>query len=212
VKRTGESVQDFRTFLLKLPAFTSDHSDKLLLGVKAEMKEANTINKLFDLIGEEYTSFLNCDIFQSILEKYCTGLDCEDLKYPEYLKAYIDKHKIAEFCSVNPQLANWTKNSKKLCLKFDIDETSKVSKVLDLKPRIAEILDVTPGALQVFSIEEGCVVLTLLIPTFVADVIFPEGKELTMKQRNAFQALSVLWIKCDNFRLEILPHRLNGRK
>lgn len=46
VKATGVSVQDFRTYLLKLPAFVVN----LLSGVKAEMKKADMINEIFDLI------------------------------------------------------------------------------------------------------------------------------------------------------------------
>jgi hypothetical protein len=203
VKESGVSVEDFRTYLLKLPAFASDHHDTLLSGVRAEMKKADTINKLFDLIGEEYTSFLNYDIFQSILNKYCKGVDCEDLKYPEHLKAYVDEHNVAEFCSVNPQLAKTSTTSEKLHFKFDIEKTCRVGKVFDLKPKIAKLLGVIPSALQLFSVEDGCIIVTYLIPAFVAENIFAEDGDMTVEQWTAFQALSVQWVKRGDSMLKV---------
>ena len=60
------TAEDLRTYLLKLPAFAcsgDDQENMLLSGVKAESKEADTINKIFDLIGEEHTSYLNYDVY-----------------------------------------------------------------------------------------------------------------------------------------------------
>ena len=202
VKTTGVTVEDFRTYLLKLPAFTSNQQDMLLSGVKTEMKKANTINVIFDLIGEEYTSFLNCDIFLSILDKYCSGMDNNELKYPEYLRAHIDQHKINEFVSVNPELAKITEGDKKLKFKFDIEQTSKVAKVVDLKSEIAAILGVTPSALRLLSIGDGCVIAVFLTPAFVADTIFP----LTTQQMSSFCSISVMWIECGDNIVKILSN------
>ena len=138
VKATGVSVEDFRTYLLKLPAFANDQQVKVLSGVEPEMKEADTINKIFDLLDEKYASFLNYDIFQSIQDTFCRGIDSEDLKYSEHLKAYVNEHKISELCSVDSQLAKFNDTDEKLQFKFDIEMmSSKVAKVLDIKKRIA---------------------------------------------------------------------------
>ena len=203
VKATGVSVEDFRTYLLKLPAFTKNQQDTLLSGVKDKMKNACTINEIFDLIGEEYTSFLNCDIFLSILNQYCSGVDNNDLKYPEHLKAYIDQHTINEFISVNRELEKITDKDEKLKFKFDIEQTSKVAKVLDLKSNIAAILGVTPSALRLFSIEEGCLIVTFLTPAFVADKIFSAGGILATKQMDELRANSVMWVKFRDYRIKV---------
>jgi hypothetical protein len=202
VKESGVSVENFRTWLLQLPAFASDHHDTLLSGVRAEMRKADTINKLFDLIGEGYTSFLNYGILDSILSKYCKDVDCEDLKYPEHLEAYINEHNVTEFGLVHPQLVKISTTSEKLCFKFDIEKTRKIGKVLELGPQIAKILKVLPSALQLFSVEEGCIIVTYLIPVFVAEKVFTEGK-MTMEQWAAFRALSVQWVKRGDSMLEI---------
>ena len=203
VKATGVSVEDFRTYLLKLPAFTNNQQDKLLSGVKDDMKKACTINEIFDLIGEEYTSFLNYDIFLSILNQYCSGVNNNALNYPEHLKAYIDQHKINEFIRVNPELAKITDTDEKFKFKFDIEETSKVAKVLDLKSKIAAILGITPSALRLFSIKKGCLIVTFLTPAFVADKIFSAGGILATKQIHELRVNSVLWVKCGDYRIKV---------
>ena len=204
VKATGVSVEDFRTFLVKLPAFANDQQEKLLSAATAEMKEANTINKIFDLIDEKYASFLNYDIFQSIQNTFCRGLDSEDLNYSKHLKAYVNEHKISEFCSVNSQLAKFNDTDEKLRFKFDFEMvTSKVAKVLDLKKRIADILGVTPSTLRLLSVEEGCLIVTFLTTAFVADAILPADGELTTKQTEDFRAISVMWLECGGHRVEI---------
>ena len=171
--------------------------------MKDGMKNASTINGIFDLIGDEYTSFLNCDIFLSILNKYCSGVDNDTLNYPEHLKFYIDQHKINEFIRVNPKLAKINDTDEKLKFKFDIEQTSKVAKVFDLKHKIAAILGVTPSTLRLFSIEEGCLLVTFLTPAFVADKIFSAGGILPTKQIDELRVNSVMWVKCGDYRIEV---------
>lgn len=142
---------------------------------------------------------MNYEIFQSIQDKYCSDVDCEDFKYPGRLQAYIKKHEVKEFFDINPQLEKFTKASRKLKLKIDIGLTSKVAKVVDLKSSLAALLDLTPSALRLFSIEEGCVVVTFFIPAFVADVVFPANNNFSTKYEEGFRRLSILRLICGNF-------------
>ena len=207
VKEKGVTVEHLRTYLLKLPAFTGCSDDKqenvLLSDVKNQLKDADTIHKIFDLIGEERTSFLNYDVFKFILEKYCSDVKHEDLKYPEHLKAYVDQHSIKEFFEINPSLEKCTASCKKLQFKLDIEPTCKIAKIIDLESAIASILGLRPSALHLIGVAEGCVVVTFLIPAFVADVLFPADKKMTAEEARRFEALSVLWIRCGAYREEI---------
>ena len=72
-------------------------------------------------------------------------------------------------------------------------------KLLDLQDRISDILDVLPGALRLVSVEEGCVVVTFLIPTKLAQIIFTSEMEFTAEE---FQKHSVLWLECNHCRFE----------
>jgi hypothetical protein len=205
VVERGVSAERLRTFLLKMPAFSSDKDSQrgaLLSGVKDKLEEADTIYRIFDLLGDECASFLNYDIYQSIQDKYCSDIDCEDFKYPERLKAYIDKHNVIEFFDINPKLEVFTQASKKLKLKFEIELTSKMARVVSLKSSIAALLGLRPSALRLFSIEEGCVVVTFLVPTFAADYIFPPGKNMNFGLAEDLQHLSVLRLTCGDFEMD----------
>lgn len=193
VIQKGITVEDFRLYLLNLPALECDDDNekhKLLSGVKAKIWDASTIHNIFSLLSLECASFLNYDIFQSILDDYKIPVQNSDaLKYPEHLKAYLHKHKLSEFVEINPRLEKFTgDDSKRLILKFKITLPSRVTRVLDLKKTIAKILRLKPSALQLVGIEEGCVIVTFLIPSFLAN--------FTAEQIQEFQASSVLWFKC----------------
>ena len=88
------------------------------------------------------------------------------------------------------------KLEKATTVKFDIAMTCSLAKLQDYTLNIADILGLRPFALRLLSIEEGCVVITLLIPAPVADVIFSSNKIFTTEERKQFQGLSILWLKC----------------
>ena len=199
------SVTSLRTFVLQLPAFASDQESKrqgrLLSEVEEKLEAVDSVDKIVNLIGRECASFLNYGIFKSIMDKYCGDLDCDEFNYPTHLKDYVDRHNVKEFFDVNPQLEKFTKNSKKLKLKMDIELTCKVARIVDLKYSLGAILGLRPSALRLYSVEEGCVIVTFLIPAFVKDAIF---KKITDKQKKDIQALSVLWMECDEYRVNFV--------
>ena len=88
--------------------------------------------------------------------------------------------------------------SKELILKYDIENTCRLAKIDTLKKFIAKIMDdLNPSALQIVDIEDGCVILTFLIPASVADAIFTPTKVFTQQQEEEFQSASILWLKCN---------------
>ena len=153
-------------------------------------------------ILSKYASFLDYDIFQALLEKFCTEEDRKDpdLKYSEYLNAYIDKLKISEFISINPKLKDLCATSvKKFNLKFDIEESCYFSRIIDLTFCVASIFHCMPSQIGIVTVEKGCVDVTFQVPVTVADATFTEDAlQLTMKQIEEFQALPVAWLKYNN--------------
>ncbi len=83
----------------------------------------------------------------------------------------------------------------KMILKVDMKLLTRLSKLCELKRPIAKILNVNPSTLYLCGIEEGCVMVTYLIPVAVADVIFCKGKKFTKKEKREFRYLSVKWLK-----------------
>ena len=72
---------------------------------------------------------------------------------------------------------------------------------MKLKAKISDILGIQASTLRLLSIEEGCVVVKLLIPTSVAHYLFPEDRKFSAQQEEEFQDLSTQWLKCCSFYL-----------
>ncbi len=194
IEEKGVSPEALQSFLLSLPATSQSQNMLTLLSDKEqELEKCTTVTAIFSFLTTKCTSFLNYDIFESILERYNIS---DDQQYSDHLKVYIKKHKISEFAKINPLLKS-KKGSKELILKFNINNTCRLAKVHELKTLIAEILDLRPSALEIVDIKDGCVVVTFLIPTSVADAIFTPNTVFTSQQEDKLQAASVLWLKCN---------------
>ena len=187
-------------YLLSLSAFSENYDGQqlaLMTDNKEELEKCRTINCIFNCLTMKCASFLNCDIFQKIQENYEVGEEQEKLKYRDHLKAYVEKHKISEFMKINPLLK--PKNgSKELTLKYNVKNTCRLARIVDLKFFIAKILKIHPSTLQIIDIEDGCVIVTFLVPGFVADTIFTPDTVFTQQQEDEFQAASILWLRCNN--------------
>ena len=194
------SIEELQTFLSRLPALEDSDDFKSL------SREAVTIHAMIDLIGDKFASFLYYDIFQSILDKYCSDAEkCSDvLKYSVHLKDYINQHSIEEFILINPTLKKFISDSKEVHLKIDIKKTSKIAEVVEFERTIANILDIKQSMLHLYKIEDGCIILTFHIPTAVAEKVFNAG--LTEKQIKRLQHSPVLWLKCGDYKINPTEH------
>ena len=215
VTDTGVTVKKFRNYILNLSPYGAGYiyygaeKPKLLDHVKAEIKMADSIIDIFQVLTTECCSFMNVGILQSIMTKYKIGQNSDSLRYFDHLKCYLENHKISEFIMINPKLDRF-KNSDTLILKFDTDLSSSITKVLDLKSAIANILGLeSTAALHLLSIKEGCVVVTFSILSTVAESVFARG--LTAKQEADIRALSVLWLECGDYKLEEIPHNADNK-
>ena len=200
LEATRITAEDFSLDLLSVSAFNHSQQQLTLLSIhEIELRRAVSINAIFRILVTEYASFLNYKIFEHIVKEYELDNGREEFKYPEHLKDYIKKHKISEFTNINPLKKEINANSTKMVLKIDIDSTSRLAKLVKLKSSIAGILRLNPTAIQLYDIKDGCVVATFLIPTPVAKLTFNADTVLTEEQEKKFQALNVLWLKCNEF-------------
>ena len=191
--------------LMNISAF--NHTEKkrtLLFSQNTELNEAETITKIFKLLSTDYASFVSFEIFQKIIHKYQLDDGQEEFKYPEYLETYVKKHRISEFVKINPLLIKFTDASKKVIIKIDTTTTSRLSKVKNLKTEFADILNLESAALRLVDIEEGCVVVTFLLPTHIADAVFNKHTTFTGEQLEKLQALDILWLKCNGYTCEVI--------
>lgn len=213
VQEKGITPEELRSYLKLLPVSTKHHKLTLLNAEKKEkLKNKETIAEIFEFIVEEcYTSFLNCDIFQSIVKKYNIKEDRKELKYCDHLQAFFENHRIKEFVEVSPQLESKSKSAK-LILKFDVVNTCKLAEIVELKKFVAELLEIKPSAFDIIDIKEGCIVVTLLIPTSVADALFTPDTVFTSQQEEDFRAASVLWLECNGhtYHFKARPNQHTG--
>ena len=163
----------------------------------SDLDEANSLHDIFRLIRKRSKAsfnFLNYRIYKSLRDRFIPEEKDEAFNYPDYLKAYANKHRLSEFLEINPKLKEIDINTLNniLHLKFDIQASDKLINVLELQQSLAPLLEVKPSALQILNIEQGCVIVTFLIPAHVAEVAFQHVREFTPKQ---LSRLSVKWIK-----------------
>lgn len=204
VKERNISPETLCSYLLNLPAFGDDKCSQkltLLSGLRTELENATTVNKIFNLLSTEYASFLDYDIFEFIIEEYDIDESRPRMKYPEYLEAFINQHKLAEFVEINPLLKDFSDSSKELILKIDMELTCSLARLKDLTKAIASILGIKKSALRLLDVAEGCVVVSLLISAPIADFIFADEK-FTSQQGEDFISISVLWLKYNNIKYE----------
>ena len=172
---------------------------KQFLGNKLDLdlEGANSLHDIFRLLRKHSKTsfnFLNYHIYESLRDKFIPEERDESFNYPDYLKDYANKHRLSEFLEINPKLKEIDSNTSSniLRIKFDIRASDKLINVLELQISLAPLLEVMPSALQILSIEQGCVIVTFLIPAHVAKVAFQHIREFTPEQ---LSRLSVKWIK-----------------
>jgi hypothetical protein len=192
-------AEELCAYLLSLPAFNSGHTEQefaLLSDVSDHLERAVTINNIFNVLNRKYcASFINYEIFEEMAKYY--GIE-PDTEYSEHLDAYIKMHKLSEFEQINPKLNDFNGSSKKMILKFDIDKTCKLAKIQDLKKAVANVLHLKVSALRILSVEDGCIVVTFLIPSLVADYLFNSSSVFTAENVTEFRTLSVLRLECND--------------
>ena len=197
----GVSPSELRDHLFSLSVFSAnctEHRLALISDKDQKLEKAKSITDIIVFLKNECSSFLDYEIFQEIAKEYNIVEDREELRYGEHLKAYVNKHKVSEFIQVNPLLKSKQK-SKKLTLKLDVENTCRLAKITQLKKSVAKILEVNPSTLQIVDCNEGCIVVTFLIPDAVADILFKVDTKFTQRQMDGFGALSVLWIECNGY-------------
>lgn len=195
------NVKRLCAYLLGLPSFTLSYDDRrpmLLASKKSKLEEASCIGDIMIILKKECTSFMNYKIFQGLIKNFELDEGQEHLKYPKMLQDYINLHKISEFIEIQPVLSELTKDNKELILVLDIEPTCKLSGLVDLGKAVAKLMGLKQSALLIHDIKESCVVVSYLIPTLVAELIFTSDKIFSEEQEEEFRRLSVRRLECNS--------------
>ena len=133
---------------------------------------AKSVAKVFAIL-REYISFFNYEIIEHLIKHHGSAADHKNLE--EYLIAFnaFCQRNIFEvppnvFCNSSQQ------RGKVFALKCtEASRVTSLESVKRVKRKVAKVFGLNPLALQLCSIKEGCVELHFLIPSAVADCIFP---------------------------------------
>ena len=162
----------------------------------SDLEGANSLDDIFGLLwkrNQTSFNFLNYRIYESLRDTFIPEERDKAFNLPDYLKDYANKHRLSEFLEINPKLKEIINTSNNILqIKFNTQESDKLINVLELQQSLAPLLEVKPSALQILNIEQGCVIVTFLIPPRVAEVAFQHVREFTPEQ---LSRLSVKWIK-----------------
>lgn len=200
LEKRNVTVKRLCAYLLGLPAFTSACSSpklSLLASKKDKLEVASCISDIMIILKTECTSFLNYQIFESLIKNFKLDEGQELLKYPTKLLKYIEMHKVSEFIEIQPVLSDLSDDSKELILVFDFEPTCRLSGLFDLGKAVAKIMGLKQSVLRIHNIKENCVVVTYLIPTLVAESIFISDEIFSEAQKEEFRALSVQRLECN---------------
>ena len=141
---------------------------------------------------EEYSTFFDFRPVEYMIQNVGLEKDRQLLeKYKEDFEHYIKCRVFECPCEVGPPE---TPNSTKLYVKLESD----YDKLVDLKQfqcRLSLILEVSVHVLRLSSIEDGCIQLTFLIPSFIQEAIFP----LSPDQERDMKELGVIKLWCGNY-------------
>ena len=213
------SVDKFRNYLLNISAFEHEKDEQQCKLLRDDLKKATSISDIFSFVSG-WASFLNDDIFKSIMERYKIPKDhCESMKYSDHLHEYLLKHELSCFTKINPRPGRLEelKNRKPealsettLTLKVNSERLCRIAHVVNLKQTVATILEMKVSALRLLDIREGCVEVTFLVPALTPDVLFGGGKTLTSRQVEQLQELSIEWMKCGEHEIDFRRSVVTG--
>lgn len=151
---------------------------------EGELAEANSVSDVFKAI-RPYCSYFNYDVLETLVQ--INGSP----KEKHYLKKYIQA--FSAYCKAVPCIEKVCGSdceearSKRTKLKFKLDfdrEQLKPDAVRSIKYKIAKHLGVRPSALYLCRIEEGCISLEFLVPTFILEDLLPlnDAQKITLHQ------------------------------
>lgn len=170
--------------------------------MKAELQKAESITDVFASLSSQYPHFLEYDIFEQILKQFAANENHEALNYPTHLKNYIKVRKIEDFIEQHIPLHKLDNSSKMISIKFNIESTKSLGALVEVIGNVADALGLNTSTLQLYDVKKGSMVVTLLISTTIADVIFTSKTAFTTEQKDRFQAASVSWFECNGCKFD----------
>ena len=194
LKNKGVAVKCFVSFLKTLEGYSTK---SLFYAAFPELDKASDLIDVFEVVGR-YCSWFNHSVIYSIIKVYCK--DSKELKI-----AYHDfRRNLERYCRNRCKkcpLKNGygrERESDKARIVVKVDRHWSHIRLYHLEEilfNIARILDIPKRTLYLYTVDKGCVQLTLLIPSYIPDALFP----LTAEKGVAMMKMGVTFLHCENY-------------
>ena len=207
IEKEKISLEELILYLCDVSVYYFNKREQISQGylphdVRLKLDEAKSIWQIFAIL-KDVSSYINYGIFQSIIQHFFKNSPAtiEAFKlslYDEQFKNFIKKHTVQEFLKINPQLEEYcTEDSSKLIIKLDVEHTEKLATIVNIKDCISIILGLP--VLRIIDIKQGCVKVTVFLPTSVTRAIFHRATNFTADQIERLKYQSVMWLQCNGF-------------
>lgn len=227
IKQTHKIQDEFNNLFTKVRLFLDSKKvtvDALVLFLEnvpgyggsslfqTESSDLHKASKLADVfrIARIRCSWFNHSLVRSLIETFCSGDKEIKRAYKNYL-AHLQKyckHRVKKFPSKNG-FGFGGKKDERMIMKVDRKwEEIRMEELEEVVFNLACILDAPRHTLHLCSVESGCVQLTIMVPSYIPDEIFP----LTAKQEAAMRKMNVIGLRCGSyhFSCQVLYLKLIG--
>lgn len=198
LERSTVTVDALVLFLEKVPGY----GRKSLFDEEiSDLRKAENLSSVVRIVRNR-CSWFNHSFLGDIIEAYCE--DNKRIKrahedYCLHLQRYC-KHRVKMYPH-NPLKNGYGyggKKDKELIMKVDKKwEEIRLEELEELIFNLARILKVPRHSLHLCSVKNGCVQLTLLVPSYIPDAVFP----LTTEQKTAMMEMGVIDLQCGIYHL-----------
>ena len=190
----GVTVRDFVLFLKNVPGYAK----KSLLDTElSDLCKSSDLIEVFETIGE-CCSWFNHSFLGEIIDAYCRN--DKEIKeahqgFCAQLLSYC-RHRVKSFPFKNGFGDKRKKGCAQMVLKVDKEwEYIRIEQLEEVIFNLACILKVSRPTLHLCSVENGCVRLMLIVPSYFPSEVFP----LTAEQKAAMMEIGVTDIQCGSY-------------
>ncbi len=167
---------------------------------RKKLDKCSTIADIWRIIGD-YFSFFDYEIVDQITDSLGTAEDKEKMKlykayFIEYARRRLVKGKIS---------SSTGEDTVTMIVKLDSSyDNCEMSRLKLFEWNLSSILNLNEGVLKLGKIDDGCIELTFLLPSFITSDIFP----LSSDQEHALQSQGVLQLHCGDVHYPAEPEVL----
>lgn len=195
LKEKNNAVDDLKTHLKVINAYANDDRfQSVFLEQREKLRQANTLNDLFDII-EVFCSFFNYDLIEYLIK--FVGSNDDKMRLNNY-KSDFAEYARRRVCESPPKTGACSAEQSNIYVKLE----SGFSSLCDLREfrlKISEILSVSQYVIRLCCIEKGCIRLTFQIPHFLKKELFP----LTPKQEDRLKQLGATRVTCGDYEFQV---------